>query len=324
LILSTLELPHQPILPLLAYLALVLKLTSIVKSMLKLLLALLVQPTSGTMFLPEEDTLAVLGLATMAKAPQHVAVLPEFTLKDLKFFASVLPPTLILLSSPPSLPTLKSVLTAKPMVKISVVLLAPLPSGIMFLPEEDLSAVPMSPLVEEASLVAQMFLLPRVLIALLASETLELALKPSPGPKLIWVLLTMKNTEECVITLLVWLMVALLVVLNPLLFTGTLLLKDSDMLVTETHPQALLSSSDLECMVMLLFLLVAATLSPLILMALVLWLEVALPKLNPSGDLLILDGLLLISIMHNCWKINSTTFALLRWVKKFQDGILHN
>jgi hypothetical protein len=126
----------------------------------------------------------VLGLATMAKAPQHVAVLPESVPKDPKLSISVVVLTLVLLLSALLAPTLKSTLIAKLTVTTSVVLLAPLLSGTIFLQED--SSVALLFLLEEAIPAAEISPLPHLMeaTALLASRTLELALKLLLGPEL--------------------------------------------------------------------------------------------------------------------------------------------
>jgi hypothetical protein len=92
--------------------------------------------TSGITFLPEVDTSALPGLPAMVKALQHVAVLLESTL-DLKPSTFVLHQPLTLHSLALSALMLKSTLTAKSAVKLTLVSLAQLMSGIMSLPRED-------------------------------------------------------------------------------------------------------------------------------------------------------------------------------------------
>jgi len=236
------------------------------------LLVFLAPPTSGTTFLPREDSLVVLSSPLVAKVLPHAA-LPEQTL-DLLLSISVLPQALMLPSLALLPLMLNSILIAKLMAKPSLVFLALLLFGIMLL-VGDTSAVLGFLLVEEAILLAMipllplLLLLPLMLTAMPVFLTPETVLKLSPGLKLTLVPPITLNTEESAIMLLVWPLATLLVVSIPLSFTGKTLLKDSDITI-ELLPQAPSFSSEVENMVTLVSLLVAETSSPLISMALVL------------------------------------------------------
>jgi len=227
--------------------------------------ALLVPPTSGTTFLPREDSSAVLMFQLVAKALLHAA-LPEQIL-DLEPLMFVLPPVLMLhwlLHFPL---VLNSTLTAKPMVKPSLVYLVLPLFGIILL-VKDMPVVLGFLLVEEAILLAVTPPLP-LPIAMLVSPTPETVLKLSPGLNLTLAPAIMLNTDISATMLLVWPSVALLVVLNLPSFTGKALPKDSDTTI-EALPQVPSFSSELDNTVMLVSQLVMVMLSPLTSMVLVL------------------------------------------------------